>query len=96
MSNEVFSTETNAEKPTHFHSFGIIGVYNLVTHKDGYKIVGYWGDPEKNEGNRIGIRYDESEYQLAEDALLELEAQFKDGPAKIEDVLAYLETKYPA
>jgi hypothetical protein len=73
---------------THFHSLVIKGVTNMKTDKEGWRVVGIWGDEEKGEGMRIGPTFEDSDLESCEKLADELEAKYK-LPVKISDIISH-------
>lgn len=76
------------EQITLFYYFVIKGVYNQVTNKEGYRVVGIWGNEHNGEGMRIGPTFEEDQLDLCEKLVDELEAKF-DLPVKITDIITH-------
>lgn len=60
-----------------FHSYIIKNVYNTRTNKQGWRIVGIWGDEDKGEGNRIGPTFDYGDLESCEKLIDNLVAQYQ-------------------
>jgi hypothetical protein len=57
--------ENKPTSPTHFHSLILKGVFNVVTHELGWRIIGLWGDEDIWEGNSIGPVFGYNDFDKA-------------------------------
>lgn len=80
--------QSSPQTPTHFHSFILQGVFNLKTDREGWRIVGLWGDEDKGEGNRIGPTFEEAEFEACSELADELESRYG-LPVAIETIVSH-------
>lgn len=73
---------------THFNYLIIKGVINMLTDKEGWRIVGIWGDEDKGEGMRIGPTFEHDDLDGCEKLADELEEKYG-MPIKISDIISH-------